>query len=379
MAFSMICWGQEQSLRIDEIRLMKQQFRYEDAREALLHFLAGDPTNETILSELADCCYQQGDNDEAKKYYDILSGICPENILYKYRSVALASKIQDYPECIALGSEVLKNDTIPALCLLVGDAWQKMDRADSAAIWYTRVLAKYPQNRKALAKYVAILAGKHEYDSAARLIRCYLAIHPRDVQMNAIGAKISFLKGEFLRSRDEYIFLRDSLYDNSYHTHLYLGLSHMELLHHKYAEEPLLTAWRIDSSDVNLALAIAGVLSKNYIDPEVSSRWFSKAEKMLVPDRQMLYKIYKNKGHMYYARDIWSDGAACFIKAYGLNPQDMSIAGLAAYCLQRAGDLKQAKTWYEIVLANCDKDSPDYVFARQRLTEIQSELFMVSP
>ena len=129
---------------------------------------------------------------------------------------------------------------------------------------------------------------------------------------------------------------------------------------------------------VNLALAIAGVMANEYKDPEPARRWFSKAESMLEPDRQMLYKIYKNEGHMFYARNMWKMGADYLIKAYELNPKDVSAAGLAAYCLQLAGDLKQAGKWYETVLDRCDREAPDYIFAKKRLTEIQAELFMMS-
>lgn len=373
-----VCRGQEGLQGLDAVHKLKQQFRFEEAREVLVVSLAGDPLNEVLLSELADCCFLQGDNTEAKKYYEILSQMRPENKAYTFRSMVLSFKLQDYPECVSLGSEALVRDTIPALSVLVGDAWQKLERSDSAAAWYARVLEKYPQNRTALMKYVAILIGRQEYDTAARLVRSYLEDYPRDVQMNAIGAKISFLKGEHLRSRDEFLFLRDSLCDNSYHTHLYLGLSNVELHYHKGAEAPLLAAWQIDSSDVNLALAIAGVMANEYKDPEPARQWFSKAESMLEPDRQMLYKIYKNEGHMFYARNMWKMGADYLIKAYELNPKDVSAAGLAAYCLQLAGDLKQAGKWYEIVLDRCDREAPDYIFAKKRLTEIQAELFMMS-
>lgn len=373
-----VCRGQEGLQGLDAVHKLKQQFRFEEAREVLAVSLAVDPLNEVLLSELADCCFQQGDNAEAKKYYDILAQMRPGNKAYIFRSMVLSFKLQEYPECVSLGSEALMRDTIPALSVLVGDAWQKLERSDSAAAWYARVLEKYPQNRTALMKYAAILIGRQDYDTAARRVRSYLADYPRDVQMNAIGAKISFLKGEHLRSRDEFLFLRDSLCDNSYHTHLYLGLSYVELGSHKRAEAPLLAAWQIDSSDVNLALAIAGVMANEYKDPEPARQWFSKAESMLEPDRQMLYKIYKNEGHMFYARNMWKMGADYLIKAYELNPKDVSAAGLAAYCLQLAGDLKQAGKWYETVLDRCDREAPDYIFAKKRLTEIQAELFMMS-
>ena len=154
-----VCRGQEGLQGLDAVHKLKQQFRFEEAREVLVVSLAGDPLNEVLLSELADCCFLQGDNTEAKRYYEILSQMRPENKAYTFRSMVLSFKLQDYPECVSLGSEALVRDTIPALSVLVGDAWQKLERSDSAAAWYARVLEKYPQNRTALMKYAAILIG----------------------------------------------------------------------------------------------------------------------------------------------------------------------------------------------------------------------------
>ena len=72
------------------------------------------------------------------------------------------------------------------------------------------------------------------------------------------------------------------------------------------AEEELLSAWQIDSSDVNLAYSIAAVKSDGYrpFEKEVKP-WLDKAWEMIQPDPATMSRLgFLGQGHRALQRSL---------------------------------------------------------------------------
>ena len=105
-----------------------------------------------------------------------------------------------------------------------------------------------------------------------------------------------YFKNEYVPAID--VFERqEKLGNDSYPVHYYLGQCywHTEVMYR--AQEELLAAWQIDSSDVNLAYSIAAVYadSNRSFEKEVKP-WLDKAMNMLQPDPLIMFRLYQQYG-----------------------------------------------------------------------------------
>lgn len=108
------------------------------------------------------------------------------------------------------------------------------------------------------------------------------------------------------------------------------------------AEEELLAAWQIDSSDVNLAYSIAAVKSDAY----------KSFEKEVKP---------------------WLD---VIKKHIGTIQTSFLLFPLSHTVMSRKKDYKQALAWYEKYLNVATPESKGYVFAVESVRYLKGELFM---
>lgn len=199
-----------------EARYLKSIFKTDEAAEKLSALVGQTAFDEDALFELADCHFQRGNYESAAATYSLLSANAPGNILYKIRQMQTYSRLKEWTKSIRAGHEVLLLDTIPAVLSFVGDSFRQLEQSDSAIWYYRRSLAIKPHNEPVVAKAVNV----------------------------------------FQRQED--------IGNDSYPIHFYLGQCywHTNVLYR--AEEELLAAWQIDSSDVNLAYSIAAVKSDAY-------------------------------------------------------------------------------------------------------------------
>ena len=161
-----------------EARYLKSIYKTDEAIEKLSALVKPGAFDEDILSELADCHFQNGDYEKAAGTYFLLSSQSPENVLYKIRQMQTYSRLKAWPQSIQAGREVLQKDSIPAVLSFIGDSFRQMEQADSALWYYKRSLAMRPKNESVVAKAVNVLIGKEDYDEAISLTRTFLAEDP---------------------------------------------------------------------------------------------------------------------------------------------------------------------------------------------------------
>lgn len=360
-----------------EARYLKSIYKTDEAIEKLSELVKPEGFDEDVLSELADCHFQSGDYESAAGTYFLLSSRAQDNILYKIRQMQTYARIKAWPQSIQAGREILQLDSIPAVLSFIGDSFRQMESADSALWYYRRSLAMRPMNESVVAKAVNVLIGKGDYDGAISLTGAFLAEDPDNTLVAPLEGLSYYRKGDY-ESAISVFQRQEDIGNDTYPIHYYLGQSYWHTKVMYRAEEELLTAWQIDSSDVNLAYSIAAVKSDGYrpFEKEVKP-WLDKAWEMIQPDPATMSRLHQQYGLGYYRRqDSWDKAIEHYKEAYRYNPKFISALSTIAYCYEIKKDYKHALEWYEKYLKVATPSSQGYEFATKSIEYLKGELFM---
>ena len=360
-----------------EARYLKSIYRTDDAIDTLSTLVKPGAMDEAVLAELADCHFQSGAYEDAAGTYFMLSSQSPDNILYRIRLMQAYSRLKAYPQSIQAGQEVLRRDSIPAVVSFVGDSFRQMDQADSALWYYRRALALKPGNETVLSKAMGILLDKENYDGAIALSEPFLAEDPDNMTIAPLQGLAYYRKSDY-ETASKVFQRQQDIGNDTYPIHYYLGQSYWHTLVIYRAEQELLAAWQIDSTDVNLAYSIAAV-KKEAMRPffrEVKP-WLDKALKMLEPDPTTMYRIHQQYALGYYGREqYWDQAIEHYKEAYKYNPKFISALSTIAYCYQQKKQYKEAIEWYEKYLKVAKPGSRGYETVVDNLNYIRAEKFM---
>ena len=375
--------GAQESQRdsvLAQARYLKSIYRTEDAIEALSSLVKPSVMDEGVLAELADCHFQSGAYDDAAGTYFLLSAHAPNNILYKIRLMQAYFRLKAYSQSIMAGQAVLQLDSIPAVVSYVGDAFRQIDQADSALCYYSRALELKPMNETVLSKAINILILKEDFDGAVAIMTPFLTEDPDNLVIAPLKGLALYRKGDYEAALD--VFLRQKEIGNdSYPIHYYLGQCYWHTKVPYRAEEELVAAWQIDSSDMNLAYSIAAVKSEGFRPFERDVKpWLDKALEMIQPDSSVVSRLHQQYGLGYYRQqDAWDKAIEHYKEAYRYNPKFISALSTIAYCYEMKKDYKQALQWYEKYLKVARPGSSGYEFARKSVDYLKGELFMTEP
>ena len=363
-----------------QARYLKSIYRTDDAIELLSALVQPGAMDETVLSELADCHFQSGAYEDAAGTYFMLSSFRPDNVLYKIRQMQAFYRLKAFPESIQAGRAVLQLDSIPAVVSYVGDAFRQMEQQDSALWYYRRALAMKPMNESVVAKAVNVYITKGDYDGAVAVTEPFLAEDPDNTTIAPLKGLALYRKGDYDAAVE--VFQRqEDIGNDSYPIHYYLGQSywHTEVIYR--AQKELLAAWQIDSSDVNLAYAIAAVLTESRYDFEDGVKpWLDKAWEMIQPDPLIASRIQQQYGLGYYrTQETWDKAIEHYKEAYRYNPKSISSLSTIAYCYEMKKDYRRALQWYEKYLQVARPGSQGYEFAKKSVEFLKAELFMEEP
>ena len=360
-----------------EARYLKSIYKTDEAIEKLSELVKPEGFDEDVLSELADCHFQSGDYESAAGTYFLLSSRAPDNVLYKIRQMQTYARLKAWPQSIQAGREILQLDSIPAVLSFIGDSFRQMESADSALWYYRRSLAMRPMNESVVAKAVNVLIGKDDYDGAIALTGAFLSEDPENPLVAPLQGLSYYRKGDY-ESAISVFQRQEDIGNDTYPIHYYLGQSYWHTKVMYRAEEELLTAWQIDSSDVNLAYSIAAVKSDGYrpFEKEVKP-WLDKAWEMIQPDPATMSRLHQQYGLGYYRRqDSWDKAIEHYKEAYRYNPKFISALSTIAYCYEIKKEYKHALEWYEKYLKVATPGSQGYEFATKSIDYLKGELFM---
>ena len=360
---------------LKEARYLKSIFKIDEAIERLSAFVTPDNFDEEILYELADCHFQNGDYESAAGTYFLLTSQFPQNILYKVKQMQTFYRMKAFAQSAEAGKVVLQRDTIPAIAALVGDSFNQADMPDSALTYYRLALSVKPLNESVVSKAARILLSRRDFDGAIAMADEYLALDSDNFTIAPIKGLAHYSKNEYVPAIKVFEH-QAKLGNDTYPVHYYLGQCywHTEVMYR--AQEELLAAWQIDSSDVNLAYSIAAVYadSNRSFDKDVRP-WLDKAMAMLQPDPAMMSRLHQQYGLGEYRKNNWEKAIDHYKESYRYNPNFISSLSTIAYCYEQMKDYKTALEWYEKYLKVARPGSRGHDFATQSVKYLKGELF----
>lgn len=359
-----------------EARYLKSLFKTDAAIELLSGLVTPGVFDEEVLSELADCHFVNGDYETAAGTYQLLSLHEPDNLLYRIKQMQIAFRMKDYLASASLGRNILARDSIPAVAALAGDAYNLAGLTDSALVCYRQALALKPRNEAVVSKAANLLLTAKDYDGVLSMTGDYLAMDPDNFTVSPIRGLAYYLSAQYDSSTVVFKRLEDLGADN-YPLHYYLGQSYWHTNVTYEAERELLKAWALDSSDANLAWAIAAVETEMHRSFEKTVKpWLEKAEAMIQPDSALVSRIHQQYGTSYYRLEQFDQAIPHYQEAYRYNPSYIQAISTIAYCYERLKKYKEALDYYERYLKLARPGSRGYEFAKKSIEYIKGELFM---
>ena len=362
-----------------EARYLKSLFKTDAAIERLSGLVTPGVFDEEVLSELADCHFVNGDYETAAGTYQMLSLHEPDNLLYRIKQMQIAFRMKDYLASASLGRNILARDSIPAVAALAGDAYNLAGLTDSALVCYRQALALKPRNEAVVSKAANLLLTAKDYDGVLSMTGEYLAMDPDNFTVAPIRGLAYYLTAQYDSATVVFKRLEDLGADN-YPLHYYLGQSYWHTNVTYEAEKELVKAWALDSSDANLAVAIAAVKTEMYRPFEKQVKpWLEKAAAMIQPDSAMVSRIHQQYGASYYRLEQFDLAIPHYQEAYRYNPSFIQAISTIAYCYEQLKKYKEALDYYERYLKLARPGSRGYEFAKKSIEYIKGEIFMNEP
>ena len=355
------------------VRELKQLWKYDEAIASLTQMMAEQGPRAELLEELADCHYQSGNAAEALTQYSLLADMQPDRLLYKLRLMNLLYRGKQYEGAIGYGRDILQRDSITQVISMVGDAFNQLERRDSAEWYYRRALARRPHSDAVLSKLSNILLGREQFDEVLALTDAFLAEEPDNLTILPVRGIARYSKQQYDEAEADFLRMH-KLGDDGYAVHYYLGLCAQKTGILRDAIREFGLAWQRDSSDVNVALTIGQLIA----DSRQSGweEWFEKALTRLQPDPKAVAAAHQN-----YAISAYKNGAldrciAEYNKLLEINPKHYAAYYMVAQCYEYKKDYKTALSWYKKAQAAFATGTRGREIADSGVERMTEELFM---
>ena len=355
------------------VRELKQLWKYDEAIASLTQMMAEQGPRAELLEELADCHYQSGNAAEALTQYSLLADMQPGKLLYKLRLMNLLYRGKQYEGAIGYGRDILQRDSITQVISMVGDAFNQLERRDSAEWYYRRALARRPHSDAVLSKLSNILLGRERFDEVLTLTDAFLAEEPDNLTILPVRGIARYSKQQYDEAEADFLRMHE-LGDDGYAVHYYLGLCAQKTGILRDAIREFGLAWQRDSSDVNVALTIGQLVA----DSRQSGweEWFEKALTRLQPDPKAVAAAHQNYAISAYKSGAFDRCIAEYNKLLEINPKHYAAYYMIAQCYEYRKDYKTALSWYKKAQAAFATGTRGREIADSGVERMTEELFM---
>lgn len=360
------------------VRELKQLWKYDEAIAALTQMMAEQGPRPELLEELADCHFQSGNASEALDQYSLLARMQPDKLLFQIRLMSLFYRGKQYDAAIDIGRGILQRDSITQVVSLVGDAFNQQERRDSAEWYYRAALARRPHSESVLNKLCSILLGREQHDEVLALADAFLAEEPDNLTLLPVRGIARFAKKRYDDAEADFKHMNE-LGEDGYAVHYYLGQCAQKNGLLRDAEREFKLAWERDSTDVNVALTIAQLMSDARKDGW--ELWYDKALAMLQPDPKVINAT--SIAHQNYALSAYKNGdfdlcIAEYKKMLEYSPKHYAAYYMIAQCYEIKKDYKTALSWYKKALPYFAEGSRGREIAETGVQRMEAELFFLN-
>lgn len=333
-----------------------------------------DTCNWNSLYDAAKSCIEKSDYFTASKYLEQAARIRENDTLRRKLAVCYFNRGY-YRQCTDLCLAVLKPDTLETdLMLLTKSLAKSADDPDTLIYFQKLLFDRHPLNQNNTIALVQTLLELEGADAASEYIQKYYALDSTNLSVNALRAKVFFMREDYATAIKEYeklIAAGSNLPSNYY----YLGVAARKTNDYRKSLKNLEIANMLTHESNPSMLTQLG-LTQVAID-SVAFRGvenLKNAVDFMQPNPKTLKTIYYHLAAFYAGRN-WNKSLDYYLKIKAMGEMDASISYRISVCYQKLNNEKKEIEYLNQFIDMSD-DSIACSYARQRIQHLKSERFM---
>ena len=333
-----------------------------------------DTCNWNSLYDAAKICIERSDYFTASKYLEQASRIRQSDTLRRKLAVCYFNRGY-YRQCTDLCLDVLQPDTLESDLMLLTKSLAKSGDDPDTLIYFQKLLFdRHPLNQNNTIALVQSLMEFESVDAAADCIQKYYALDSTNLSINALRAKIFFMREDYTTAIDEYekLIAAGSYMPTNYY---YLGVAARKINDYQKSLKNLTIANLLTHESnptmlTQLGLTQIGIDSVSHRGVET----LKNAVECMQPNPRTLKTIYYHLAVFYENRN-WNKSLDYYLKIKNMGEMDASISYRISICYQKLNN-QQKEIEYLNKFIDMSDDSIACSYARQRIQHLKSERFM---
>jgi tetratricopeptide (TPR) repeat protein len=321
-------------------------YDYPAALDIYESLIAGNHETIRILTAAADCATQAGDHETSLRYWLKACELSPGNLYLQTKKVVAFYRADDWQGTIQASEEVFRQDTIPMLLRLVGDAHMQLGD-EVGLLYYMKALEMNPADHVTLRKLCDFYYSAQLYDSVISLTDHYLAeIDPDRKTIGQLNGMAYYVTGDYKKAIDR-LKRNTALGDTTYTTTYFLGMSYYASKLYFNAAKWLGLAYdQAPQKDVNLLLYYGTSLARSY-DRKKGIEILNEGVEMIEKVQEMLFDFDLSLADAHHRSNAPSKAIEYYQSAWKRSPQTYSVLYNIAIMYDEMEELESALTYYE--------------------------------
>lgn len=311
-----------------------------------------------ILTATAECASQAGDHDAALRYWLKAAALSPDNLYLKSRVAVAYYRMGDWQGTITAAEEVFREDSIPMLLRMVGDAHIRLDDG-IGLIYYEKALEKNPGDHLALRNLADFFYSIMEYNIVIERTERYLTeIDPDRTSIGQLNGMAHYAAGNYPEAIDRLQY-NAILGDSAYTTTYFLGMSFYAMKRYYEAVRWLALAYdQAVQKDVNLLYYYGSALSRTY-DRKKGIKILNEGVEKIESLQEMLYDFDISLAEAYDRSNEPSQAIIYYQSAFKRDPDAYLLLYNIALTYDHMMEYESALTYYERFVKNIPEGKID--------------------
>ncbi|HOO95315.1 MAG TPA: tetratricopeptide repeat protein [Proteiniphilum sp.] len=311
-----------------------------------------------ILTAAADCASQAGENELSLSYCLKARELSPDNLYLKSRVAVAYYRAGDWQGTLTAAEEVFRQDSIPMLLRMAGDAHIRLDDG-LGLIYYEKALEKDPADHLALRNLSDIYYSIQLYDSVLVRTGSYLEeIDPERTSIGQLNGMAHYSAGNYPEAIDR-LQNNVTLGDSTYTTTYFLGMSFFAMKRYYEAIRWLALAYeQAPQPDVNLLYYYGTALSRTY-DRKKGIAVLKEGVEKIESLQEMLFDYDISLAEAHDRSNEPSKAISYYQSALSRRPESYILLYNIALTYDRMDEVESALTYYERFVKNIPEDKID--------------------
>jgi tetratricopeptide (TPR) repeat protein len=300
----------------------------------------------TILIAASECASQAGNYDASLKFLLKARELSPDNLYLKSRVAVAHYRAGDWKGTITAAEEVFREDSIPMLLRMAGDAHIQMNDG-MGVFYYMKALEKDPADHVTLRTLCDFYYSAQLYDTVISLTDHYLAeIDPDRKTIGQLNGMAHYVTGDYRKAIDR-LKRNTALGDTTYTTTYFLGMSYYASKLYFDATKWLGFAYdQALQKDVNLLLYYGTSLARTY-DRKKGIEILNEGVEMIEKMQEMLFDFDLSLADAHHRSNAPSKAIEYYQSAWKRRPQTYSVLYNIAIMYDEMEELESALIYYE--------------------------------